>query len=309
MSNAYSDPQAFRQAVTDRLRRIARANPAIQLQDLQRQFAYDRLLSRIFSSDPERWILKGATAMLARLAGVARHTVDIDLYRRAHDLDEAEAALRACAAVDLDDWFRFALSPGHIIEPQGVRALRIPVVAYIGATAFTNFHADLVTDIAMTGTPEIVAALVQIDVPGITRISYRAYPVVDHIADKLCAILETHLRENGVVEPSSRYRDLADILIFAHTTEVDAAALTKAIRSEGIRRHIELPDRLVVPESADWPAGYARVARDAPGLPERDLNSAVAAGARFLDPILSGQAKGHWDPLALVWITTQSTLR
>lgn len=302
MTDTYSNPQSFKQAVTDRLRQIARANRDLQLQDLQRQFAYDRFLCRVFCDASEDWILKGATAMLARLGGLARHTTDIDLYCIATNLDEAEAALRACAAIDLGDWFRFELGPGHLIEPQGTQALRLPVVAYIGATEFVTFHVDLVTDLQMTGVPETVSSLVKIDVPGLTTVPYRAYPTVDHIADKVCALFETHVRTSGVVDASSRYRDLADIVVFAHTTMVEAVQLFNAVRSEAKRRHIELSEIFAVPESNDWPAGYSRVARDVPGLSERDLPAAVATASRFLDAILSGQARGHWDPESLSWV-------
>jgi len=78
----YADPRALRQAMTARLRTLAAERGGGQLSDLQRQFAYDRLLCRVFSADAEGWVLKGATAMLARLAGQARHTIDVDLYRR-----------------------------------------------------------------------------------------------------------------------------------------------------------------------------------------------------------------------------------
>jgi hypothetical protein len=242
--------------------------------------------------------------MLARLRGVARHTTDIDLYSTATTLDEAEAALRSCAAIDLRDWFHFDLEPGRRIEPQGTKALRIPVVAYIGATGFVTFHVDLVTDLQMTGEPESVPSLVTIDVPGLAMVPYRAYPAVDHIADKVCALFETHVRASGVVDASSRYRDLADIVVFAHTTIVEAAQLLNATLSEAKRRHIELPKRFAVPESNDWPAGYLRVARDVPGLSERDLRTAVATASRFLDAILSGEARGHWDPNpdSLSWV-------
>lgn len=76
----YGEPAALRQALTDQLRRLALARPGAQLADLQRQFAYDRLLARVFVAEPEAWVVKGATALLARMHGSARHTVDIDLY-------------------------------------------------------------------------------------------------------------------------------------------------------------------------------------------------------------------------------------
>ena len=133
----YSTPYALRQAVDDRLRRLAREHPGAQLADLQRQFAYDRVLCRVFQADRNGWVLKGATAMLARLGPLARHTLDVDLYRRGGDLDEAENALRNAAELDLGDYFRFALTPGRRLIQDGV-ASRISVVAYIGATEFAR---------------------------------------------------------------------------------------------------------------------------------------------------------------------------
>jgi len=54
-------------------------------------------------------------------------------------------------------------------------------------------------------------------------------------------------------------------------------------------------------QAAGWRAGYARVARDVPGLPERDLEAVLATVRRFLDPVLDGTASGTWDPRPLTW--------
>ena len=89
-------------------------------------------------------MLKGATALLARLHGSARHTLDIDLYRRGARLDEAEAGLRVAASADVGDYFRFTLEPGRRIA-EGRATLRIPITAYLGATVFARFHVDLVS--------------------------------------------------------------------------------------------------------------------------------------------------------------------
>jgi hypothetical protein len=298
----YTSPEALRRALTDRLRRLAQKMPGGQLHDLQRQFAYDRLLYRIFSHEPDAWVLKGATAMLARLGGSGRHTQDVDLYRPAAELTDADRALRECAAIDAGDWFRFTLGAGRVIQPQGARALRVPVSAYLGAAAFASFHVDIITDATMTSVPDVVGSLVAVDIPGIRRVPYRVYPVVDHIADKLCALVETHPGVTGQLVGSSRYRDLADIATFAHTVSVESAALTAAIRSEVRHRGLPLPDRITLPMFGDWRAGYARVARDVPGLAERDVDSALAVASRLLDPVLAGAAKGRWDPVRLRWV-------
>ena len=296
----YADPAALRQAIADRLRQLARDRPGAQLNDLQRQFAYDRLLARVFGAEPEAWVLKGATALLARLEGSARHTLDVDLYRRGARLDDAEAALRAAASADLGDFFRFTLEPGrHIAE--GRATLRVPLTAYLGATEFARFHVDLVSGVVMTGEPDDVSPLLSLDLPGIVSVHYRAYPIVDHIADKACALVELHPRVGRPAQASTRYRDLADLAVIAHTQSVDVAALRTALTSESGRREIELPTALGAPDAAGWRTGYARVAKDVPGLAERDLDAAMLTVKRFLDPVLGGVASGSWRPDGQHW--------
>jgi hypothetical protein len=65
--HSYGSPGAFRRALTDKLRVLA-AGSRWTLQQLQRQMAYDRLLERLYLVD-EGWIVKGATALLARDIG------------------------------------------------------------------------------------------------------------------------------------------------------------------------------------------------------------------------------------------------
>lgn len=153
----------------------------------------------------------------------------------------------------------------------------------------------------MTGTAEELPPLVPVEFPGVRQVAYRVYPFADHIADKICAMLERHPRADGRTEQSTRYRDLVDLVTFAHTATVDTLELRQAIDSEAKRRRLTLPDRLQVSSSSGWEAGYARVARDTPGLEERDLELAVASARRFIDPVLAGTANGRWDPAAMAW--------
>lgn len=295
----YASPQALRRAVTDRLRELAEQRSSARLGDLLRQFAYDRLLARVFTADPDRWVLKGAAAMLARLPAAARHSKDIDLYSQTGDLDEAERALRRAATVDLGDYFRFELGAARPLE-QETKTMRVPVTAYLGPTEFASFHADLVAGLSMTGKADEVRALIDIDV-GLPQPTYRAYPVADHIADKVCAMIETHLRKSGEQAASTRYRDLVDLATFARSSEIHGEALSVALRSESQRRGLTLPDQLADPPGADWPAGYARAVREAPNLPDRDLQSALRIVRSMLNPILAGQPVARWDPTTLSW--------
>src|ERR1019366_2045 len=107
--HTYASPAAFRRALTDKLKTVA-GTSRWTLQQLQRQMAYDRLLERLYLVD-DGWIVKGATALLARDLGV-RSTIDIDVYRDAAR-QVAEADLRTAASADIGDWFRFDVRPAQ----------------------------------------------------------------------------------------------------------------------------------------------------------------------------------------------------
>jgi hypothetical protein len=72
----YASAAAFCTALRDRFAAIAKAETRYSLDELQRQFAYDRALALLFTApDAAYWVLKGAGALLARLEQ-ARHSKD-----------------------------------------------------------------------------------------------------------------------------------------------------------------------------------------------------------------------------------------
>ncbi len=291
----YATPTAFRRALTDRLRAIAAPHGPWPLPDLQRQFAYDRLLSRLYLLD-DAWILKGATAMLARRIAV-RHTIDIDIYRAAKR-DTAERDLRAALDLDAGDWFLFEAGPTRPVA-DGALGLRVPIVASLGATSWAKFHIDVVAEgVRMTGAPDRVPALTALAIPGLEQPGYRAYPLVDHIADKTCAILERHADRQ---RPSTRFKDLVDLVSLIANVEVRADAQRRALMSEADRRRIVLPTRFDVPDVAMWEPGYAAEARRAALPTAGGLAEALAVIRPYLDPLLDGTAAGVWDPERRRW--------
>jgi hypothetical protein len=246
--HSYGSPGAFRRALTDKLRVLAAAS-RWTLQQLQRQMAYDRLLERLYLVD-QGWIVKGATALLARDIGV-RGTLDIDLYREvAREI--AVADLREAAALDLGDWFRFEIGPSRPLADTG--GVRLPVKALVGNTEWAAFHVDLVgEDLRMTGEPEDVPPLAHVVMPDVEQHGYRAYPLVDHVADKVCAIFERH---GAAGTPSTRYRDLVDLVAIVLAASVEAEPQLSALRSEAQRRGLQLPGRFAVPDRGLWQRGY-----------------------------------------------------
>jgi hypothetical protein len=175
----YATPAAFRTALTDRINTLAAAGPWTA-QHLQRQFAYDRLLERLYLVD-DGWIVKGATALLAREIGV-RASLDVDVYRPV-SREVAEADLRRAVGLDID-WIAFVLGAPEPIGDDG-EGVRVKVSSFIGASEWVSFSIDLVgSDLRMTGVPEDVPPLVRGVMPDVAQRGYRAYPIVDHVADK-----------------------------------------------------------------------------------------------------------------------------
>jgi hypothetical protein len=292
----YGTPRAFESALTARFKALAADSPHSHSQ-LRRQFAYDRLLARCFTpADAHRWILKGGISMLARLRQ-ARHSADIDLVTLAENLPTALEELRAAAEADLGDFFTFDLDePSHLV--QGVEGVRVPVTARLGRRPYETFHIDLVTAVQVTGVPETASPIVAVDIPGLVRPDYRIYPLADSVADKVCAILERHQDR-----PSTRFRDLVDLVLVARNRELNAAQLRTALVSEHRRRALPEAGKFDVPDRALWDGGYAKAASRAPDLDGfRTLEPAVTLAKAFLDPVLTAErTTGTWDPAAARW--------
>lgn len=169
----------------------------------------------------------------------------------------------------------------------------------VGATVWARFHVDLVGEsVVMTGTPDDVPPLIPITLPGLDRPGYRAYPLVDHIADKICAIFTRH---GAHQRPSTRYKDLLDLVSLAITTSVGADGQRHALVSEAARRSISFPSSFDVPDLELRQAGYAREARRAVTPIAATLDEALAAVRPFLDPLLDKTAAGTWDPGRRIW--------
>ena len=292
----YETPTAFRRALTDKLQVLA-SGSRWTLAQLQRQIAYDRLLERLYLLD-DGWIVKGAAALLARDLSV-RATVDLDIYRNAAR-ELAETELRAAAARDIGDWFRFELGPGRQVTGD-TPGTHIPVRAYVGTTLWQEFGVDLVgTDIRMTGDPENVPPLARVAMPDFEQRGYRAYPLVDHVADKVVATFQRY----GVGQrPSTRYRDLVDLVAIVRGASVLAEEQMKALTSEADRRGIQLPARFAVPDRGMWEPGYAAEAARSLLQVARTLDEALAVVSPFVDPVLDQTAAGVWHAPSQEWRT------
>ncbi len=265
-----------------------------------------RFLSRVFSERGEAgWVLKGGTSMLARVAS-SRATTDVDLFGQERTLDAALHDLRRLASIDLGDFFRFAYV-GHTTAVAGdqqahVEGCRVSFDVYIGVKKKDAVQVDLVVNVAMTSEVEITSPANALDLPKLPSNPYRLYPVVDQIADKVCATLALYRGR-----PSSREKDLVDLVVLAVTQEVDGTKLAHALETESRARSLSLPATFQVP--ATWGRHYRKLASAVPACADYPTAGAAAELVRtLLDPALAGIATGRvWNPVRLAWASPSAT--
>lgn len=275
-------------AIKDAARRAAAENPALSTDQRIRLEHFNRFLSRVFSDGPDsEWVLKGATGMLARVP-LARATLDIDLYRGGFGLDEAVDDLRRLADRNLLDHFRFVYVGHREVlagdEQPYTDGYRVEFDTYIGAQRKGRIRVDLTAGAGMTAEPTVTKPASALGLPRLLGFDYRLYPVVDQIADKVCATMQ---RYND--RPSSREKDLVDIVVLAATHDMDGPALTTAIATEIDRRRMDPFERFTIP--VEWGAVYERLARRVPYCHDvLRIDAARGLAATLIDPALDGTA-------------------
>lgn len=264
------------------------------INQIRRHFAYDRFLTRLFL-DPNR---PGYSRVEPASSSVcpqrARHTQDIDLYRHG-EIERAHIDLSAAANLDLGDFFSFDIEQaGALAGTASGRKYR--VVAYIGDIRFADFQIDAVVDSNMTGVPDHAPGLRPIEIEGLPTTTYRVYPVADHLADKLVAMTSRFAGDR----PSTRFRDLVDIVLIAQTQTIDAEALRQAVESERSYRNHQLPERLELPDET-WVGGYAAIARTVARFEVQNANDALEIAVALYRPAFD-DTMGTWEPTTMEWI-------
>lgn len=293
----YATPQAMRDAVMAHAKSAASARPEARVDQLLRQFAYARLLARLFVLAPENWVLKGATGLVVRLPS-ARHSLDVDLWGDRDDLAEAEAEIAQATALDLGDhvnldlgdWRRYTDGNRPLTRTNvGCRIGQRPLVPPFGLDVVVGPPPPLPPDPAPPFEPFPIPNLPQ---PPLLRL----YPIACSVAEKLAATLTLH---HGF--PSSRFRDLIDIATIALTQAMAARDLHIAIGHELGEQGLTAPNGFAVPSLEAWRAGYTKQAQGLPHLVGIGFEEAVALVKAFLDPVLGGRRDGWWRPERGAW--------
>ena len=264
-------------------------------------FFFHRLLCRVFSDPDSRFLLKGGLSMLARTID-ARATRDIDLLSTGYDLEEAVEELKRLAAVDLGDFVTFSFAGMAPIkaEDEYRSGMNVRFQVRLGNKRLQDISIDLVVDDIPQEDFDIVMPADRITVRDLPTCSYRVYAVESSLADKFCGIAERHRGR-----PSSRQKDLVDVVAYARSFAIDGTKLSRRLRLECLARRMPLPNHFEIP--AEWfGAGetrFRKLCRQVPLVSDiGHISDAVALAAALFDSVLEGSAEGKaWNPTLGSW--------
>ncbi len=293
---AYQTPRAVEMAVKE----AAKASD----QDTNRaiaSFYYRRFLCRVFSEPDSRFVLKGGRGILARTTR-ARYSRDADVAADFQSVDEALGALKKLAMLDLGDFvvFEFARAEPIKVEDDYREGLRVSFDVIMGAKRLQPLLVDLVVDKIPYGETDLIAPVDRLAVGDLPVFDYRVVPAAYAVADKVCGIVEQH----GDL-PSSRVKDLVDVLVYASIECFDGTDLERRLKNEMRFRSLAVPGVFHVPGGwhRNYGGVYGKLAREA-GLADScaTLDDAERKAAQFLDPVLAGAVRGkRWNCGASAW--------
>ena len=185
-------------------------------------------------------------------------------------------------------------------EDEYRSGLSVVFTPWLGPKRMQPISIDLVVDEIPLEEAEIVTPVDRIRVEEVEVCDYLIYPVESALADKLCAMIEQH---DG--RPSSRVKDLVDVLVYATTCTVDGGKLTSSIRREAGARRLTLAESFAIPE--EWEGAYGRQFTKLctqTGLSDvhASIAEATKLAAKLFDHALCGEAEGHsWHPESFEW--------
>jgi hypothetical protein len=178
--------------------------------------------------------------------------------------------------------------------------VKVKVDTYLGTSLYCPFPIDLSTELSFVAQVERRRPRPVLDVPGIDPLpEFTLYPLPDQDADKVCAMYERH---GPTATPSSRFRDLVDLVLIVSNLELDAGQTVQALTAESRRRGLSLPARLETP-GPTWVDGYRAVARRTSLVSElHELPAALLAAGACFDPLLARKiTTGVWEPQERRW--------
>ena len=292
----YSSPEAFKQALEQRLRASAKTGSLFARK--RQLLVFDRFLARIAVVLGDAATLKGGLVLELRLER-ARTTKDVDL-RMMGSPTNVLPRLQEAARRDLSDFMTFEVGPDADhpkIQGDGIQyeGLRFRAECRLAGKLYGQpFGVDVAFGDPIIGEPDIVVAEDVLAFAGIPPPTLRLYPVETHLAEKLHAYTLPRTR------PNTRVKDLPDIALLATTQPLDAKRLRAALEQTfAFRKTHPLPSKLPLPLDA-WEVPYSAMARE-DELAWPTLGDVIKVAQAFLDPVLARGLDAAWHPGRWTW--------
>ena len=294
--HAYASPEAFKQALEQRLRTSAKTGT-----DLARKrqlLVFDRFLARVAAMFGDAVMLKGGLVIELRSAR-ARTTRDIDL-RMTGAPEGVLPRLQEAARSDQRDLMTFEVGTDQDhpeIQNDGMPygGLRFRAECRLAGKLYGQpFGVDVAFADPILGEPEVFVAEDTLAFAGIQPPTLRLCPVETHIAEKLHAYTMPRAR------PNSRVKDLPDMALLATVQVLQAERLRQALdQTFSFRKTHPIPTVFPAPPPT-WAKPYANIARE-DQLAWSTLDDVTKAVTAFLGPVLGGDVEATWNPRAWTW--------
>lgn len=287
----YASGSDFRKALEARLRKISLQEHS-SLARLRKMVAFDRFLARLTASQPDRWILKGGLALQIRLGERARSTRDID-FLLVGSPPNTHALLVEATSAKQNDWFEF-----HVERMPSIEGIseRFHVRSLLDSRPFELFHVDVGVGDPMNDEAEKLSMPPLLAFAEIPPAVMPCFPITQQIAEKVHAYTRPHLSS----APSSRVKDLVDILLMAGLSSIPSGRLLLAIQSTFEARNTHpLPVKLS-PPPVDWNTPFKKLANET-GLQWTSIAEAFPACQKFLEPVLQSAPESKWNPHQWTW--------
>ena len=295
----YKSPESFKQAVNDRLLKIARERQ-LPVHRYQARFLIERLLARVLRAFPQV-IVKGGMAIDLRLEN-ARTTKDLDLGLRQLDAEKILPELQRVCQMDFGDWLTFEIEedrnhPVLLAEGMACEGKRLKARAILSRKPFFGaFGVDVALGEAL-GPPDAVQLqpLIPLALEPAESLWIPLCRLETHIAEKLHAYTLPRKTEN------SRVKDLPDLAILASARDLSSEALQSAIEQTYSRRGTHPIPSAVPAPPPNWKPRYANMALEN-RLPWLELANVFRAVCDFLDPLLQRPLLSKtWKPPLWKW--------
>ncbi len=282
MSPAYESAEAFRQALTDRLRSEA-SRRGVPTETLRTKVFIERLLARLFHDPAATWVLKGGYSFELRYRPRARTTRDIDLSmdvptnestaeRTARVRDELQRA----AGLDLDDHIVFRIgTEKRMLQGAPHGGATYPVQAAIAGRPCAEFHIDVGFGDALTGGTEELLGDDMLAFAGIPPARVRSISTAQQFAEKIHAYsFPWKDREN------SRVKDLVDLVLLIERAHMLVESVMAAIRATFAARCAHAIPLILPAPPESWRAEFRSLATEA-GIESSELDVAFTKLSAF----------------------------